>query len=259
MAALSLKKGQFATRKDRLDAERQVRRAKVLRELESVAGFKIEVAKEIEVAADNLLAYTRADTLEVGLREGLLDSKDSKLLIHAVKHEGMHRKIGIFSLDLKEFLNPEQLDTLAKEMKEAGLADIDLMEGFTEGATFKAEGRYDGSGYATIEVPAADKLDKLAKEVLGCGIAEAFEAGNRKMVVVRIQRLARALLLRQGLEQLNDTEVKELAAGKLTIAQVREAVRARLKNGIPVVENLGEARSVVKKMAKEVVEKSATA
>jgi hypothetical protein len=170
----------------------QNHRNKNKEQIEAATGLKFDVVtKGLD---PHVAAFVRTDNKKTFINEKTLD--DQEFAMYAANHEAEHVKNSIFKMDLKEELKPDEYDILSEEMGENGVADlakVDWVEGFNDLITADKHGKNSRSGYQEKEVPAAQKLDQLSKQMIGKSLKEAFENGDRGEFVQRLKLLCAML------------------------------------------------------------------
>ena len=174
----------------------EVRRSKVLADIESATGLKFNVMTS---GPQHVGGFAELDKGEVTINEAYLDDDKKGLALKIAGHEKNHLRTKVRKLEVEEKLSGELPDYLKNLRDLLGKSDIDekfLMEGFNELLTERDYGFNEHCKYNDAEVPAARKLERLCLFNCGVSLLSAYEEGDKDLFFRRLKVLCAMLSIK---------------------------------------------------------------
>lgn len=211
------------------------------RKLEQATGIKIAVASDTE---PHVAAFITTADKKIHMVDHTLD--DYTWALYAANHEKMHEQTSaFFDLSYTFKLEESKYDALEEQLNAVDVdIQTDWIEGFTDLATKLKHGKHENSGYNHVEVPAAEKLEKLCLEKTGVSLLDAFTSNNIHLFYSRLEKLSTALLLEKTYENMLQENPKEEGYLK----DMKPDFMKRLKEVQPPADNEEEAEKVAVKI-----------
>lgn len=215
--------------------------SRVKKEMSGI-GANMEVITQKDAGDQKMAGCADFDRNKMLIAEDTLADKDTGWVKHVFKHEAQHLKSGKRAFDVQKGLSSDHKAALQEPLKNDDLT-VNALEGFTDIAV----GEHNRSGYAKREVPFAKELEKLCKERTGNSLMEAYNDGRRDSLIMNqhVRKTADGLLCDQVVKELKDEH------GYLFNFRRFRALNKRLKQNIPSVSGLDQARQVVSAMFAE--------
>ncbi len=175
------------------EIEQNQKRAKVLQDIRTATGLKIDVV--VNGGPKDAAAFV-TPRHQVFITEATLDNRETAL--HAGHHEHQHIKNNIFHFEISEHLDQDKIQTLQAASDLNGLSEINLLEGFNEAQTLRSTPAND-QGFYSQEVEAVLALDRLAQEHLNTSLIQSFDRNKLSELAFKLSDLAEVLLIKAKL------------------------------------------------------------
>ncbi len=239
------------------DAEIIVEQAEVLEKIKAVKGIEFAPADYEE---KNIAASVTKQGIKTNIALWTLDLPFDQIL-QIVNHEKIHMEDlskGV-DINLHETKVPtHQQKALSRAVSLAvpgagNIAEIKLIEGFTELRNADQHGENCNCAYNHLEVPAAKELESLAQKQLGKSFVTALNSGNMEAFYKMMRDLGDRLLLLEMTENMQVRGQEYLPEG-MTL----EALKSNTKKNIlilkPFTSSAEDAERICKKVAAEILE-----
>ncbi len=239
------------------DAEIIVERAEVLKKISSLKGIEFAPANYEE---KNIAASVTKDGIKPNIALWTLDLPLDEIL-QIVNHEEIHMedlKKGV-DINLNEQKVPiHQQKALSRAVSLAvpgagNIAEIKLIEGFTELRNADQHGENCNCAYNHLEVPVAKKLEALSREHLGKSFVAALNSGNMELFYKLMRDLGDRLLLLEMAENMQVVGQEYLPAG-MPLETLRSTTKKKIVLLKPFTTSAEDAKRVCKKIAAEIME-----
>jgi hypothetical protein len=165
-------------------------RANTLRRINGATGRHFHVVTD--GGPSNAAAFVKHGDSTPYIMEHTLD--DSNFARYAAIHEKNHLSNGVRELDIRLRLKYDHIKALERATGLQNLESIDLLEGFNDLQTIKEVGRNNKSGYLDEEVPAAERLEKLAAKLEVGSLLELFKQGKVEDIYERLLKMAELVM-----------------------------------------------------------------
>lgn len=187
------------------EIQNQTNKAKLLQTL-------THVHKNIHIVLDGAPKYV-AGFVESGstknaslyITEETLNNKTIDPL-HVAVHENEHLENGMDNTDIYDnYYSKDQITALEQFLGISQLKKEHLIEGNTELFTINKLSKDPKVAYIHEEVPIAQKLDKLSKDMLGISLLHVFHKGDAKLFNNSLKKISEKLLIKEAFKKLSSS------------------------------------------------------